>query len=161
MVHRFVTDIERLKRLEPVMERCGVEASGFINTKTNSVIAPIVKKYFRDQDGFKHKGHAIYFDDPTKDIEESWIINPSCDKNLLPLFDYAALESVLPDWAFGDDLVEDILEITFIALRFDRNITTDEDFKLASKVKRLLEKIMCSRFTRMLRQNSCPLSTRS
>jgi len=55
------------------------------------------------------------------------------------------LRAKLPEWCFGDDLLEDILEITFIALRFDRHITTDEDFNLAAKVKRLLEIIMGSR----------------
>lgn len=66
-MNRYVTDIERLKRLAPVMERCGVEANMLAPAST-------LVEYGGDSTMVSHT---------------------------VGTYDYAALESVLPDWVFG------------------------------------------------------------
>lgn len=78
---RYITDIERLKKLEPVMERCGVQPLDYLIYTKHPVLPCWVLES-------KASKTDIYF----------WN-----GENKLGIFDHYALESVLPDWCTNAD----------------------------------------------------------
>lgn len=100
MTNRYLLDIERLKKLDPILEGLGVEATGVINN--GELIPNVIIEHAIGLDGNKLPGFLAaftIFQEGIEKYEASWIVNPD-----QKTYDYASLESVLPDWEEGFDV---------------------------------------------------------
>lgn len=99
MIDRYLLDIERLKKLEPIMQGLGVKGEKFYNGSLELEGNYEYWIWFVQDEPLKNYNRKVYQSYTT--------------------YDYPSLESVLPDWIFYKFLyVEDVVKIikTFFKL---------------------------------------------